>query len=178
MFLTKMNMINCILLVLILLDPARIYGTLKMFKFSSSDTFPKLRPIVSSICTFNYDFARFLCHLLSPVISDHYTCKDTFSFISQIKNANLSAKFLVSYDVTSPFINILLQETIDIATNFIFNHNSNLNITKKDLKKLFFFAASQAHFLFNSKIYNQIDGVAMGSPLALVFANIFMGFYV
>ena len=46
--------------------PARIYGTPKMHKFSSSDTFPRLCPIVSSIGTFNYDLAHFLCDLLSP----------------------------------------------------------------------------------------------------------------
>ena len=34
--------------------PAGIYGTPKMHKFSTSDSFPKLRPIVSSIGTFNY----------------------------------------------------------------------------------------------------------------------------
>ena len=32
-------------------------------------------------------------------------------------------------------------------------------------------------FFFNGKFYNQIDGVAVGSPLALVLANILMGFY-
>ena len=36
---------------------------------------------------------------------------------------------------------------------------------------------SQTHFIFNSKFYNQIDGVSMGSPLAPVLANIFMGFH-
>ena len=46
---------------------ARIYSTPKMHKFSSSDSFPKLGPIVSSIGTFNYTLARFLCDLLSPV---------------------------------------------------------------------------------------------------------------
>ena len=64
-----------------------------------------------------------------------------------------------------------------MAINLIFNHNPNLNITKKELKKLFLFATSQTHFIFNSKFYNQIDGVAMGSPLAPVLANIFMGFH-
>ena len=118
--------------------PARIYGTPKMHKFSSSDSFPKLRPIVSSIGTFNYNLARFLCDLLSPLVPNDHSCKDTFSFVSQIKNANLSKKFLVSYDVTSLFTNIPLQETIDIAINLIFNHNPNLNITRKELKKLFF----------------------------------------
>ena len=47
-----------------------------------------------------------------------------FAFVFQIKNANLSRKFLVScYNVTSLFTNISLQKTIDIAINFIFNHN-------------------------------------------------------
>ena len=66
---------------------------------------------------------------------------------------------------------------MDVAINLIFNHNPSLNITKKELKKLLVFATSQTHFVFNSKFYNQIDGVAMGSPLAPVLANIFMGFY-
>ena len=113
--------------------PARIYGTPKMHKFSPSDSFPKLRPIVSSIGTLNDNLARFLCDLLSPLVPNDYSSKDTFSFVSQIKNVNLSKKFLVSYDVTSLFTNIPLQETIDIAINLIFNHNPNLNITKKEL---------------------------------------------
>ena len=102
--------------------PARIYGTPKMHKFSSSDSFPKLRPIVSSIGTFNYNLACFLCDFLSPLGPDDYSCKDTFSFVSQIKNANLSRKFLISYDVASLFTDISIQETIDIAIYLIFNH--------------------------------------------------------
>ena len=58
-----------------------------------------------------------------------------------------------------------------------FNHNPNLNIIEKELKKLFLFATSWTHFVLNSQFYNQIDGVAMGSPSAPVLANIFMGFY-
>ena len=41
----------------------------------------------------------------------------------------------------------------------------------------FLFATSQIHFIFNSKSYNQIDGVAMGSPLTPVLANIFTCFH-
>ena len=111
-----------------------------MHKFSSSDSFPKLRPIVSSIGTFNYNLARLLCDLCSPLVTNDYSCKNTSSFVSQSKNANLSKKFLVSYDVTSLFINIPKSHL-----NLIFNHNPNLNITKKELKKLFFFAKSQTH---------------------------------
>ena len=105
--------------------PVRIYGTPKMHKFSSSDSFPTLTPIVSSIGTFNCNLAHFLCDLLSPLFPNDYSCKDTFSFVSQIKNANLTKTFIVSYEVTSLFTNIPLQEPIDIAINLIFNHNLN-----------------------------------------------------
>ena len=97
-----------------------------MHKFSPCDSFPKLLLIVSSIGTFNYNLSRFLCNLPSPLFPNDYSCKNTFSFVSQIKNANLSKKFLVSYDVTSLFTNIPLQETIDIAINLIFNLEQNL----------------------------------------------------
>ena len=132
--------------------PARIYGTPKMHKFSSSVSFPQLCPIVSPIGTFNYNLARFLCDLLSPLVPNDYSCKDTFYFVSQIKHANLSKKILVSYDVTSLFTNILLQETIDIAINILFNHNPNLSITRKELKKLFLFATSKTDFIFIIKL--------------------------
>ena len=152
--------------------PARIYSAPKMHKFSSSDSFSKLCPIFSSVGTFNYNLARFLCDLLSTLVLNDYSYKGTFSFASQSMNSNLSKKFLVSYDVTSLFTNVPLQEIIDIAINLIFNHNPNLNMTREELKKLFLFTASQTHFIFNSKFYNQVDGVTMGSPLASVLANI------
>ena len=113
-----------------------------MHKFSSSDSFSKLRPIISSIGAFNYNLIRFLCDLLSPLVPNDYSCKDTFSFVSQIKSANLSRKFLVSYDVISLFTNIPLQETIDIAINIIFNHNLNITI------KLFLFTTSDSFYFY------------------------------
>ena len=68
--------------------PARIYGTAKMQKFSSSDLFPKLLPFISSIGTFNYNIARFLCDLPSLLVANDYSYKDTFSFV----NINLRKK--------------------------------------------------------------------------------------
>ena len=154
--------------------PARICGTPKMDKFSSSDLFPKLSPIVSSIGTFNHNVARFLCDLLSTLVPNDYSCKDTFSFVSQINNVNLSKNVFLSYNVTSLFTNIPLEETIDIAINLSSNHSPNLNITRKQFSTLFLFTTSQTRFIFNSKFYNQIDGVAMGCPLAPVLANIWV----
>ena len=45
------------------------------------------------------------------------------------------------------------------------------------MKSLLNIAAKESYFLFNQRIYQQIDGVAMGSPLGPTFANIFMSFH-
>ena len=42
------------------------------------------------------------------------------------------------------------------------------------LQRLLEFATKKSHFLFDGQYYDQIDGVAMGSPLGPVLANIFM----
>ena len=44
-----------------------------------------------------------------------------------------------------------------------------------ELRELFLYATSRNHFLFDGNIYDQIDGIAMGSPLAPTLANLFLG---
>ena len=86
-------------------------------------------------------------------------------------------KFLISFDVESLFTNIPLRETIDLAVETIFKHNPEFPISKANLWELFTFATSQIHFLFNGLFYDQCDGVAMGSTLAPILANLFIGYH-
>ena len=64
---------------------------------------------------------------------------------------------MVSYDVTSFF------------TKHTFRRNNKF--------KLFQFAISQTNFLFNGNMYDQVDGIAMGSPLAPILVNILIGYH-
>ena len=149
----------------------------KIHKLTDSDSFPKLRPIVSFLGTFNYNLAKYLCNLLSPHLPEQYCTKDTFTFVEQLKRVSLVDKFLVSFDVTSLFTNILLSKTIKLAFDFIKTSQPDLNISAKDLTSSFNFATYETHFLFKGKFYDQIDGVAMGSSLAPALANLFMSHY-
>ena len=98
---------------------------------------------MSSIGTYNYNLAKYLCSLLKPHI--------------EIQQFDFSDKFLVSYDVTSLFTNIPLSETIDLAVKAIIDGNMNpdLKLSKFHLKQLFNFATSHTHFLFNGCFYDQ-----------------------
>ena len=49
-------------------------------------------------------------------------------------------------------------------------------INKNNFRQLLKLSTSGVQFSFNSQIYSQHDGIAMGSPLGPTLANIFMGF--
>ena len=57
----------------------------------------------------------------------------------------------------------------------IFKHHTDLKISKKELLDLFRFCTPKTNFLFDGKVCDQVDGIAMGSPLAPTLANLFMG---
>ena len=96
-------------------------------------------------------------------------------FWEEIKKVKATNVFLISY-VCSLFASIPLKETIDIAVDSLFEHNPDFKVTKNEFKKLDF-ATSGTHFLFDGSIYDQIDGVAMGSPLDPIVANLFVGYH-
>ena len=81
----------------------------------------------------------------------------------------------VSYDVESLFTNIPVKETIDYIINEIYvNHKLKPMCSKLIFKRLLLKLTTESTFIFNTKFYRQIDGCTMGSPLSVVFSDIFM----
>ncbi|CAF1114423.1 unnamed protein product [Rotaria sordida] len=82
---------------------------------------------------------------------------------------------MFSFDIVSLYTNIPLAETIQIILDYLYkDRTSPTTIPMADVKKLLQFAIQDSHFLFNGKIYDQKDGVSMGSPLAPLLAQIFL----
>ena len=68
-----------------------------------------------------------------------------------------------------------LPETIEIIINYLYEKNKNIiQIERKVFRKLMFIA-TQKIFMFDGKLYKQIDGVTMGNPLGPTLANFFLG---
>ena len=76
--------------------------------------------------------------------------------------------------MSSLFTNVPLDETIQLLANNWFNTTYDLNLTKMDLVDLLSAATKGQLFQFNGALYEQTDGVAMGSPLGPLLANVFM----
>jgi len=83
----------------------------------------------------------------------------------------MNGKTLVSYDVVSLFTNVPLQQAIDIATEAL---PMTSRYSKDIFKQLLALACHNTVFGYEEKLSMQKDGVAMGSPLAPLLANIYL----
>ena len=60
------------------------------------------------------------------------------------------------------------------STDNWFNKMYDLDLSRSDLTELLRVATKHQLFQFNGNLYEQIDGVAMGSPLGPLMANAFL----
>ena len=81
-----------------------------------------MRPIVSSIGTYSYELSKYLVDMLKPLTTNDYTIKVSFSFVNEL-NPVTNVPFMSSFDVTSRFTNIPLEETIEICLNKLYSDN-------------------------------------------------------
>ena len=139
-----------------------------------------MRPILSATDTYSYPLAKWLDEKLKPLSLNQYTVTDIFYFTNEIHELEINkAEILVSYDVSSLFTNVPLDETIEILVNRAFTNNwfnttHNLDLTRMDLFDLLSVATKGQLFQFDGALYEQSDGVAMGSPLGPLLANVLM----
>ena len=156
----------------------KFYVTAKKHKLTPTRTIDDLliRPIISNIGTASYQLAKYIAKLLSPLSKSEYTVANNIEFINNIKSEKVPiGHSFISFDVKSLFINVPLDYAINIILRRIYDNNElYTNISKKEKKELLLLCTKNVHFTFNNKIYQQCDGVAMGSPLGPVIAGIFM----
>ena len=82
---------------------------------------------------------------------------------------------MVSFDVKSFFTNVPLDRTTDTILERIYQKNEIVtSITKNEMKEMLMLCTKNVHFTFECRTYVQTDGVAMGSILGPVLADIFM----
>ena len=83
---------------------------------------------------------------------------------------------MCSFDVESLYTNVPVEEAIEITLDFMFKPKKRIDIpfNREQLETLLNLSLKDAPFRFENKIYRQIDGVAMGSPLAPIVADLWM----
>ena len=155
-------------------SPGYAYGNVKNHKPGNP-----LRPIISQIPTATYNIAKKLNEILTPYVPTAYTLTSANEFLELLRNSPEADNHIIaSLDVESLFTNVPVDRTIEFILDRVYRcqETPTLNIPEEKLKTLLEICTKQAPFTCpRGKMYCQVDGVAMGSPLGVLFANFFMG---
>ena len=152
-------------------EPGYFYGNVKAHKQGNP-----LRPIISQIPTPTYKLAKQLNDVIAPYIPRTYSLRSTDEFIDTLKIKNPNG-ILASLDVSSLFTNVPLDQTIEIILQYVYNNNSMAPIRtpRNILREMLSACTKEAPFKSPEGIlYRQKDGVAMGSPVGVLFAEAYM----
>ena len=159
--------------------PGLFFGLAKVHKVPKGvkdvEVLP-LRPVISNIGTATYETSKYLAELLKPLSKSQYTIESTKDFIAKVRGINVPEQYsMMSFDVEGLFTNVPLEFTINVILDKIYTKKLvKTKLKRKEMEKLLWLCTTGLHFTFNGEVYRQIDGVAMGSPLGPVLANVFM----
>lgn len=148
-----------------------LYGLPKIHK----DNVP-VRPVVSYIGCPAYELAKKLNDIIKEKSSFYpkYSIQNTADLIAKIRDVILPPNSIfLSLDVDSLFTNVPYQETLKILSNILERrriHPGEAN----EIVHLTNICMQQNYFKFNGGYYKQKEGLAMGSPLSPLMAEIFM----
>ena len=139
-----------------------------------------IRPIISTIGSYQYQLSKYLARAIRSARpqADSYI-KDSFEFVKKMKEVILDKEktyIMCSFDVESLYTNVPVEEAIEIALDFMYKPVKLINVpfNREQLKRLLELSVRDAPFRFLDKVYKQVDGVAMGNPLAPIIADLWM----
>lgn len=136
------------------------------------------RPIVPSHSWITTAVSIWLDHQLQPLVRTIPTViADSKTLINTLKDLRIKNRqcWLITADVSSLYTEIPTQTGISFMKLFLSEHKNQIDDHTADLIiKLLTLVLHNNYLEFNEEVYHQIKGTAMGTPVAVVFANVFM----
>ena len=136
----------------------------------------KIRLLVCSRDMLYYGTAQYITKLITPLASNSNSfVRDSTDFCEKIKAVQNPGK-LISYDVVDLFTNVPLDLALDIIRDRISEHHQNMDtkLSEDSIMDLLLACTKATYFTWGDRIYEQIHGLPMGSPLSPIITELFM----
>ena len=154
--------------------PPKYYGLPKVHKPGMP-----LRPIISSVGSVTHATAKELTRIIKPLVggSSHHV-QNNQDFLQSIEGTQLKPEEeMMSFDVEALFTSVPVDPSIEIIKKLLEEDRTlhqRTSMTVDQIICLLRFCLTTTYFTFQGKIFEQVKGAAMGSPISPIVANLFM----
>ena len=154
--------------------PPTYYGLPKVHKPGMP-----LRPIICSKGSVTHSTAKELARIIKPLVggSSHHV-KNNMDFIQSIEGIQLKLEeCMMSFDVEALFMSVPIEPAISIIKKLLEEDkilHQRTTMTVKQISCLLELCLTTTYFTFQGKMFEQVKGATMGSPISPKMANLFM----
>ena len=134
-----------------------------------------IQPVINNRTALAYKLAKYLTNILSQHITLHnqYVITNSTNLAHDLSKLELHENHsLITFDIKDLYVNISVSETLNIVIAKLLQNNDS-QIAQQVLillKEIL----SQNYFTFQQGIYQPEQGIAMGSPISSIIAEIFL----
>ena len=125
-----------------------------------------------------YNLSKFLCKIVSPLLKNSYSVKNSNEFANLIRSQCVGPNdIFMSFDVVSLFTFVSPDQALDLVLQLLANDNTlhdRTSLDISDIKVGLDICFNAAIFTCDHTNYRQIFGLPMGSYISPVLSNIFM----
>nr|CAH8834105.1 unnamed protein product [Trichobilharzia regenti] len=155
-------------------SPCRFYGLPKIHKPEVP-----LRPVVDFTNSPTYKLSKYIYRILSPYeMKVEHGVKNSYEFKRKINLTNIEEdEIMASFDVYSLFTNVPVNDSLSIIYNLLCADDElsdRCPLNPDEIMKVLELCLKSTLFTFRGVLYRQIGGIAMGSPVSPLVANLFM----
>ena len=129
-----------------------------------------------------YETAIFLAEILSPLVGhNRYALQNSAKMVKTLSDLTLEdTDVLVSFNVTALFTKVSVEKSLSVILHCSENDSTLAARTKLspiNIRDLLGMCLKTKYLIFDSKIYTQMEGAAMGSPVSPIVANLYMEWF-
>jgi len=136
-----------------------------------------IRPLVNFTPAPTYIVAKRLDSIIRNLVTleNSHSLKNSIDLVNKISTTKIQNNHrLASFDIVNLYTNIPVEETLIILENNLIENSALPKETIDQLIILTRAVLKQNYFKFDDKFYIQNEGLAMGSPLSCILAELFL----